>query len=148
MTQEAGSQATEVKLLPVSEMETMSHAQLLQARMKAKTPEEQKHIAPYEHRAFAREYVEENPVVGTIGMAVSIPGYQVAKGLGLHGSRTGVDTKQMVEGAKGVAEGLGNAIKAPWQRVWNKVEESLQPQQNKVPTKPWEKDWKAEALPK
>lgn len=141
MTQEAGNQP-EIKLLPISEMETMSHEQLYRARINAKTPEEQKHIAPYEHRAFAREFVEQNPVTGAVGLAVAIPGYQAAKATGATGSRTGVDTKQMVEGYKGVAEGLSKAVVEPWKRVWNRLEEAiLQPIPKDVPIKPWEKNW-------
>ena len=143
MTQEVGSQPKqEIKLLPVSEMEKMSHAELYKARTNAKTPEEQRHIAPYEHRAFAREYVEENPVTGAIGLAVAIPGYQAAKAVGATGSRTGVDSKQMVEGYKGVAEGLSKGIVEPWKRVWNRVEEAISPPISKnIPVKPWEKNW-------
>lgn len=142
MTQEAGNQPKEIKLLPISEMEKMSHAELYKARTNAKTPEEQKHIAPYEHRAFAREYVEENPITGAIGLAVAIPGYQAVKATGATGSRTGVDTKQMVEGYKGVGEGLSRAVVEPWKRVWNRVEEALQkPVPKDVPVKPWEKNW-------
>ena len=149
MTQEVGSQPKqEIKLLPVSEMEKMSHAELYKARTNAKTPEEQRHIAPYEHRAFAREYVEENPVTGAIGLAVAIPGYQAAKAVGATGSRTGVDSKQMVEGYKGVAEGLSKGIVEPWKRVWNKIEESLQaPVPKDVPVKPWEKNWEGPRAP-
>lgn len=136
MTQETGNQAEEVKLLPITEMEKMSHAELYRARSNAKTPEEQKHIAPYEHRAFAREFTEENPVTGAVGLAVAIPGYQAAKALG-KGSRTGVDGKQLVEGYKGLAEGLA----APWKRVWNRVEESILEKPTTSVVKPWEKAW-------
>lgn len=136
MTQETGNQP-EVKLLPIAEMEKMSHAELYRARINAKTPEEQKHIAPYEHRAFAREYTEENPVTGAVGLAVAIPAYQAAKATGLTSSRTGVDTKQMVEGYKGIAEGLV----APWKRVWNRVEESVTEKPPETGPKPWERAW-------
>lgn len=142
MTQEAGNQPKEIKLLPISEMEKMSHVELYKARTNAKTPEEQKHIAPYEHRAFAREYVEENPVTGAIGLAVAIPGYQAVKATGAIGSRTGVDTKQMVEGYRGIGEGLSKGIVEPWKRVWNRLEETFsQPVSKDVPIKPWEKKW-------
>jgi len=141
VTQEAGNQSSkeEVKLLPVEQMEKMSHSELYLAREKAATPEEQKHIAPYEHRAFAREYVEENPITGSIGLAVAIPGYQAAKAIGAHGTRTGVQGKQIAEGYKGIGEGLVNAIKKPWERVWNDTPTTLPQQAPPGSQKPWEK---------
>jgi Transglycosylase SLT domain len=148
VTQEAGDQKqTEVKLLPIEEMEKMSHHALLEARSKAKTLEEQKHIAPYEHRAFAREYVEMNPVSGPIALAVGIPGYQVAKVTGLHGSRTGLQGKQVVEGFKGVGEGIVNAVKAPWQRLWNDTTTTLPQTVTPGSQKPWERSWGGAAVP-
>jgi hypothetical protein len=137
VTQEAGDQK-EIKLLPIEQMEKMSHADLYLAREKAKTPEEQKHIAPYEHRAFAREYVEENPVSGAVGLAVAIPAYQAYKAVGSD-SRTGVQGKQVTEGYKGIGEGLANAIKKPWERLWNDTSTTLPQQAPTGSQKPWEK---------
>lgn len=147
MTQEAGNQPSkeEVVLLPVSEMEKMSHSELYLARQKAKTPEEQKHIAPYEHRAFAREYTAENPVTGAIGLAAAIPLYQAYKAVGSD-SRTGVQMQQVGEGYKGIGEGLSKAIVEPWKRVWNNPEEMIQnaPRGLEAKPKPWEKVYPAE----
>lgn len=141
MTQEAGSpkdNKEEVKLLPISEMEKMSHSALYSARANAKTPEEQKHIAPYEHRAFAREYVEENPISGSIGLAAAIPAYQAYKAIGSD-SRTGVQGKQVTEGYKGIGEGLANAIKKPWERMWNDSARELATPAPEGARKPWER---------
>lgn len=146
VTQEVGSQsnkgegakAEKPTLLPVEQMEKMSHSELYIAREKAKTPEEQKHIAPYEHRAFAREYVEENPVSGTIGLAAAIPAYQAYKAIGSD-SRTGLQGKQIAQGYKGIGEGLANAIKKPWERLWNDPATTLATPAPEGARKPWEK---------
>jgi hypothetical protein len=73
--------------------------------MRALMPQAQKFLAPYEHRAYAREYVMQNPALG-LGLIGAIPGYQLAKGLGLMGSRTGLDLNQMGQGYMGMGEGL------------------------------------------
>jgi hypothetical protein len=82
----------------------MSHDELLIRRRKAGS-EEQKKLAPAEHRAFAREYVEENPGTGPAAIYAGSIGYQLAKALGLHGSRSGVDPDQVRAAFQGVAEG-------------------------------------------
>jgi hypothetical protein len=68
-------------------------------------PQAQKFLAPYEHRAYARELMQQSPGMG-LGLIGAIPGYQVAKGLGLMGSRTGLDLGQMGQGYMGMGEGL------------------------------------------
>jgi hypothetical protein len=75
--------------------------------LRSQMPEAQKFLAPYEHRAYARELMQQNPKLG-LGLAGAIPGYQVAKGLGLMGSRTGFSDPlgQMGQGYMGMGEGL------------------------------------------
>jgi hypothetical protein len=73
--------------------------------MRALMPQAQKFLAPYEHRAYARELMQQSPGMG-LGLIGAIPGYQVAKGLGLMGSRTGLDLGQMGQGYVGMGEGL------------------------------------------
>ena len=81
----------------------LSHADLL--RMRSMPGADQRKIAPYEHRAFAREQVSENPI-NALGLALGIPAYQLLKLLGLHGSRTGFDLEQAKQAYVGVGEGL------------------------------------------
>lgn len=68
-------------------------------------PAAQKKISPYEHRAYAREAVAENPL-NAIGYTFMIPGYQAAKAVGLLGARTQPSLDQLKHGYKGVGEGL------------------------------------------
>lgn len=142
--------------LPTKEqMAQMSHSDLIQLRDKNPSKEAQDAIAPYEHRAFAREYVAENPVTGTLGMIGAIPGYQVAKAAGLTKSRSGASVDQAVEAAKGVGEGVAKAadkIVNPWEIDWNPVgQKALEAIKTAVePVKqavasilPWQQDWSA-----
>jgi hypothetical protein len=88
--------------------EGMSFEELRRLRASLPDPMAQRFLAPYEHRAFAREYMRENPFKG-LGLLAGIPGYQLAKGMGLMGSRTGFSDplRQMGQGYLGVGEGLG-----------------------------------------
>lgn len=64
-------------------------------------------VAPYEHRAFARELYKEMPALpATFGLMAMIPGYQVAKMSGLMGSRTPPSMDQYLGGYRGMLEGL------------------------------------------
>jgi hypothetical protein len=103
---------TKPKKLPSEEeMSKMSFIELSGLRYKYdKDTEKQKKIAPFEHRAYAREAVTDNPLLAPLFAAFLIPGYQVAKAVGAHGSRTGVDRRQVVEGLLGVGEGIVEPI--------------------------------------
>jgi hypothetical protein len=92
--------------------EEMSFAELRRLRDYLPDPKAQQFLAPYEHRAFAREYMSQNPVKG-LGLLAGIPGYQAAKGLGLMGSRTGFSDPwgQMKQGYMGMGEGLVGLFK-------------------------------------
>lgn len=64
-------------------------------------------IAPYEHRAYARDDVAENPMKALL-YAAMIPGYQAAKAVGaIHGTAPSID--QAKQGFIGVYEGLKKA---------------------------------------
>jgi hypothetical protein len=73
----------------------------------------QQQIAPYEHRAWAREVVGQNPLMA-LPYAVMIPGYQAAKAVGLLQSNdpnhptTRPSWEQLKQGFTGVGEGLLN----------------------------------------
>lgn len=85
----------------------LSHADLM--RMRDQPGADQRKLAPYEHRAFAREATSENPLMA-LSLAFGIPAYQLAKMLGLHGSRSGVDIEQVKQGYVGVGEGLKSGL--------------------------------------
>lgn len=76
-------------------------------RLQNRDPQFQQQIAPYEHRAFAREQVAANPSLAPV-YAVAIPGYQAFKSL-FGTSRTPASMSQIGQGLLGVGEGLGTA---------------------------------------
>lgn len=84
-------------------LEKMSHADLY--RMRAQLGADQGLLAPYEHRAFAREATAENPLMA-LPIATAIPFYQLQKILGLSGARSAPSMDQMVQAYKGIWEGL------------------------------------------
>jgi hypothetical protein len=92
----------------------MSWDDLMDLRMQAgKNVARQQQIAPYEHRAWARETVGQNPLLA-LPYAVMIPGYQAAKAIGLLQSNdpnhptTRPSWEQIRQGFTGVGEGLLN----------------------------------------
>lgn len=96
--------------------ETADHATLYGARMKG-SREDNIRLAPYEHQAFAREYVEANPITGPLGMAILTAGYTPAKALGILGSdekTTPASMDQMLGGFRGIGEGVANNLRKLW----------------------------------
>ena len=90
-----------------SELSKLSHAELMMLRDMWPAGEAQRLLAPYEHEAFAREWVRENPVVAVPALAGAIPGYQLAKLLGLADEdATPASLEQMMAGYKGVGQGM------------------------------------------
>lgn len=90
---------TEAELLQLAQM---SHAELY--RLRSKLPKSQQAlIAPYEHRAFAREAVAENPWLAA-PIAAGTLAYQPYKML--FGARSEPSLKQVGYGLQGVYEGL------------------------------------------
>jgi hypothetical protein len=85
----------------------MGFHELRELRASLPDPEAQKFLAPYEHRAYARELMGQDPIKG-LGLLAGIPGYQMAKGLGMMGSRTGSSDPwgQIKGGYTGMGEGL------------------------------------------
>jgi hypothetical protein len=82
----------------------MSHSDLYQAR--SKYPEQQNELAPYEHRAFAREWAQESPVMAGLSLPFAIPAYSIYKALGLSDSRSQPSLDEVIQGYKGLGEGL------------------------------------------
>lgn len=86
----------------------MAHSELLRLResLPADDPR-QRLLAPYEHAAFAREWTMENPVMAVPSLAVSIPGYSLAKLLGYGGENaTPASLAEMAQAYKGMGRGL------------------------------------------
>ena len=68
----------------------------------------QQQLAPFEHRAYARESVADNPL-NALKFAFMIPGYQAAKNSGLwstDASTTPASLDQLTQGFAGVGDGL------------------------------------------
>lgn len=92
------------------QLASMDNATLLMLRERNKDEVSQKLLAPYEHRAFAREETQRNPLMAA-PIALATPLYAGAKALGLIGSRTGPTLNQVGQGLTGVGEGLAGAAR-------------------------------------
>lgn len=107
--------------------------ELYLAREKA-SPEEQARLAPFEHRAFAREFVRDNPVRNALSLGVAIPAYTAAKALGIiKGTRSPASLEEVKQGYKGVGEGLAlgvqdakKAVKRTGKRLYKSARELLE----------------------
>lgn len=87
---------------------TMSWDDLYAMRLANKDPQFQAEIAPYEHRAFAREQVAQNPMLAPV-YAVAVPGYQAFKSM-VGTSRTKPSMKQIGQGLLGASEGYDQGV--------------------------------------
>ncbi len=86
----------------------LPHSLLYNARYKVPS-EQQNMISPYEHRAFAREAVTENPMMA-LPIAASVVPYQLYKLIdGKSRSTPSID--QVLQGFMGVGEGLMGALR-------------------------------------
>ena len=93
---------------PIGEM---SHSDLYRARALAKgDPATQKMLAPLEHRAFAKDFVGDHPVIAA-GMPLAALGYYIGKRGGLIKSRTPADLDQVFGAVQGTLQGYGLADK-------------------------------------
>jgi soluble lytic murein transglycosylase-like protein len=93
-----------------------SHSELYNKRATATNQEEQNTLANYEHRAFTREAVADNPLMA-VPLAVAIPGYQATKAMGMQSSRSEPSMAQAGAAYKGIGEGLSAAAKKPWEEA-------------------------------
>lgn len=90
----------------LNDLPNLDHATLYRMRRQAKDKEMQDLLAGYEHRAFAREAVGENPLMA-IPIGLATPLYQAAKLIpGLMNSRSSPSLSQMGHGLLGIGEGL------------------------------------------
>lgn len=99
--------AAQLQQLGPDRLKAMDWMTLLQARRHVPL-EQQNLIAPYEHRAYARETVQHDPLAA-LGLAVGAIGYQPYKMLTGEGRST-PSMKTMTEGLTGVGEGLWAAF--------------------------------------
>lgn len=91
--------------MPSDQLGQLPHAELYSARDYATTQEQQDKLGAAEHRAFAREATQENPLMA-IPIAAAIPIYDALKGLGVIHARSDASFHSMAEGYKGILEGL------------------------------------------
>jgi hypothetical protein len=77
-------------------------------RLRDQNPTDQT-LAPYEHRAFARERVRENPFMAP-AYGVLVPGYQAYKAMMGNQSGTPASWDQLKHGFLGIGEGLKSGV--------------------------------------
>ena len=83
---------------------------LLMAREGA-SPEMQAVLGPLEHGAYSEMRVRDRPFLGPVEQLLAIPGYTLAKRLGLMGGRSPAGLDEMAEGYRGLGRGLlGNLV--------------------------------------
>jgi hypothetical protein len=93
--------------LSPEELQRLDHATLYSAR--GYVPREQQNLlAPFEHRAFAREAVQENPLMA-LPVAAGSLAWPLYKGL-LSPGRSAPSFNQVQQGLLGTTEGVGNWI--------------------------------------
>lgn len=94
-----------------NELAKLDHATLYRLRSQAQEQALQDLLAGYEHRAFGREAVSENPWLA-LPIITAAPMYQAAKLVpGLLQSRSNPSWSQLGQGLLGVGEGLLGAWK-------------------------------------
>jgi hypothetical protein len=83
----------------------MDHATLYRLRELAKSQQEQDQLAGYEHRAFAREAVGDNPLM-SIPIGLAAPLYQISKFMPGNKSRSNPGLWQLGQAYTSIGEGL------------------------------------------
>ena len=98
--------------MSLADISSMSWDDLRKLRsMYNSDPAMQQLLAPLEHRAYAREYVQRNPRTGPVAMAGAVPAWQLAKMFGIgsaRGSRSKPSIDQLFAGYQGMFEGMGS----------------------------------------
>jgi hypothetical protein len=100
--------------LTPEQLAAMDHYSLLMAR-KGADQGMQNRLAPYEHRAYAREAVTDNPLYAPF-LAGAIPAYQIKKMITGEG-RSQPSMEHVLQGLLGVGEGIA----ARGQGAYNKL---------------------------
>ena len=94
------------------EYTNMSHADLLSLRNSlANDDPRHREIAPFEHRAFAREWAQERPFMATASLPFAIPAYTAAKAVGAVSARSPASFDEMTQGYRGLGEGLLESLR-------------------------------------
>ena len=78
-------------------------------RMRSRPGADQGMLAPFEHRAFAREFAQESPLRAAVSLPFAVPLYTLAKALGLTSARSPASLDELFAGYHGMAEGMLNA---------------------------------------
>lgn len=90
----------------------LGHAELLAWRNRLPSGHPaQKTLGPAEHRAFAREWTRESPLVAVPSLLAAIPAYTLAKRLGVKKARTVGSLDEMAEAYRGMREGAYDALR-------------------------------------
>jgi hypothetical protein len=84
---------------------SMDQLQYLRNANRPDDKELQNYLADYEHRAFAREEVQNNPLMA-LSLLVGTPAYAALKTLGLMRGRSDPSLRQIKSGLLGTLEGL------------------------------------------
>lgn len=101
-----------IEQLRASALSAPDFAEVRRQRDIAQTLEAQRALALEDRRAFAREFVRERPLLGTLALLAAVPGEQVYKGLQhLRGRQVGRSgffdpLANIGAGYTGIAEGL------------------------------------------
>lgn len=111
--------AASLASLTPQQLGSMDHASLYSARQYVPM-EMQGKISPYEHRAFAREATQENPLMA-LPIAAGTLAYQPYKILKRQ-SRSGASLDQVVQGMTGVGEGLWGAFQDQMSAIQTRIE--------------------------
>ena len=82
----------------------LSHSDLY--RLRNKQGANQGMLGPLEHRAFAREFAQDNPLTAAISLPFAIPAYSGYKALGFGNARSPASMDEILQGYKGLLEGL------------------------------------------
>lgn len=110
--------AASLSMLDEDALKRLGHAELYSARRYV--PKElQNKISPYEHRAFAREATQENPLLA-LPIAAGTLAYQPYKML-MGQSRSGASLDQVGHGFAGVGEGLWGAFQDGMNAIQNRT---------------------------
>ena len=80
----------------------MSHSDIYKMRMNSP---HQNMLAPYEHRAFAREWAQESPFMAGVSLPFAIPAYSIYKLFGSN-ARSQPSMEEVKQGYVGLGEGL------------------------------------------
>lgn len=94
---------------PIKDPASADWLSLLHARKQARDQSQQDMLAGYEHRAYAREAVKDQPWMA-LSLLAATPAYQIAKVLRTTNSRSAPSLSQMGQGLLGIGEGLATRM--------------------------------------